>query len=342
MISHKRSIFSVTPFLVVCCFLILGYWYRNSPEAAVINRKDSTGSETEAPVRNTEKNILRIKDYINEIESQKASLKEKADELNIALETKEKELLKLSGENAGLKKRLAEAVEEHNKTKAGLEAQTHILKTEQAELSKVKAGLESCGTQNDSLNRTILGLKKNLDDKESQRLAVTVELKKLEESHRAMESELNTLKVSKEVNEKHINQLTLRIEELGKTNTNMKDSVSQLTKLLAKKETEISKKRNELSNAKDETGRTSRKKDNLRLTSETKDKTVSNLSKKLKELEAKLVQADKEATLAKERQLQAIREVDTFKSANASLRQKLLDVTIEFELLRAERYFRMR
>jgi chromosome segregation ATPase len=303
-------------------------------------------SDNESSSPNPEKNILRIKDHIKEIEKQNLSLKGKVDELSAILETKEKELLKYNDDNAVLKVDLAKAIETQNKTKADLDSE--MLQSQQdknslqADLNKVKAELGSSKTQNDSLDKIISAVKKDLDDKESQRLRVTEELRKFEESHKAMESELNALKTAKSVNDSQVVQLNLRIEELTKSNLNMKDSVNQLTELLTKKEVEFGDKKNKLSNTKDELDKAIRKKESIILISESKERTISTLSKKLKGLEAKIAQANKESTFAKERQLEAVQGVDNLKSANAYLRQRLLDITIDLELLRAESYFKNR
>ncbi|MCX5701898.1 MAG: hypothetical protein NTW64_02815 [Candidatus Omnitrophica bacterium] len=303
-------------------------------------------SESENTRSDTEKNLLRIKNFIKETEKQNYSLKEKVDQLNGTLESREKELLKLNEDNAALKEDLSKSAEEQNKTKTDLDAR--ILQAEQdknslqVELTKVKTELESYKAQGDSLNKTILELKRDLDIKENQRLSVSAELQKLEESYRAMESDSNALKIAKSVNENQVSQLSLRIEELGRANGNMKDSVVQLTELLAKKEVEVNDKKNDLLAVNEDLNRATRKKESTILISESKDRTVSALSKKLKKLESKITQFNKEIISAKECQFEAIQEAENLKSANASLRQRLLDITIELELLRAERYLRNR
>lgn len=97
-----------------------------------------------------------------------------------------------------------------------------------------------------------------------------------------------------------------------------------------------------MSNTKDELDSAIRKKESIILISESKERTISALSKKLKGFEAKIAQAEKESTFAKERQLEAMQGTDNLKSANAYLRQRLLDITIDLELLRAESYFKNR
>ncbi len=361
-----------------------GYIFDNRQEAS-FGKAGRPGKPAGGKVKvsGTQNSLIRLKDYLKNVEGQNNSLNDKVKQLEGIVDAKAKEILKVSDENAGLMKELEKTAKAQNELKSGLEASLsgqNALKAALAEKELVFAGfnekkadlekqisamndkllalsndnffLEKQVTQylqektslenglqkikdelvkqvalNDTFNKKVVELKESLRDKEGENLSIAKELEQLRKSKSDLESELNELKFSKMGDDNQASQLNTRIKELTSSYDSIRDTVSQLSNFLAKKDAEITDKQNEIYALKGDLDMANKEKEDLLLSLRGKEKNIFDLNMKLNNMESQITAFQKEVSLTKENQRKTIRQLSEVSSINTSLQERLLDIS---------------
>ncbi|GEM_PF-4425060 len=314
-------------------------------------------------VRDTQNSLARLKDYLKNIEGQNNALKEKTRQLEEALGSKDKEILKFRDESVSLKRELEKTVKAQNELKLGLETslseekvslenqisalndkllslsgdnvylqkQTAQYQQEKSslenELQRIKDGLEKQSALNDTFNKRVSELMSSLRDKENENLNIAGELEQLRKSKSALESELNEFKVNKMGNDNQSVQLNARIKEMASSYDSIRATVSQLSNFLAKKDAEITDKQNEIYILKGDLERSGKEKEDLILSLRGKEKNIFDLNVKLSEMQSQISVFQKELALTKENQRKTIKQLSEASTMNTSLQERLLDIS---------------
>lgn len=365
-----------------------GYIFDNRQEASFgkapreipSSAKPAGGKVKASDTRNS---LIRLKDYLTNVEEQNNSLQDKVKQLEGSLEAKAKEIVNVSDENANLKKELEKTVKAQNELKSGLDASLssqNALKAKLAEkesgllgfnekktdlekqisalndkllalsndnfflekqvaqylqeknsldngLQKIKEELVKQVTLNDAFNKKVAELKDSLRDKEGENLSIAKELGQLRKSKSDLESELNELKFSKMGDDNQASELNARIKELTSSYDSIRDTVSQLSNFLAKKDAEITDKQNEIYALKGDLDMANKEKEELFLSLRGKEKDIFDLNVKLNNMESQITAFQKEVSLAKDNQRKTIRQLSEVSSINTSLQERLLDIS---------------
>ena len=311
----------------------------------------------------TQNSLARLKDYLKNIEGQNNALKEKTRQLEEALGSKDKEILKFRDESVSLKQELEKTVKAQNELKSGLETNLNEKKVDlenqisalnekllslsgdnvylqkqaaqyqqeksslENELQRIKDGLEKQSALNETFNKRVIELMDSLRDKENENLNIAGELEQLRKSKSVLEAELNEFKVNKMGNDNEAGRLNARIKEMASNYDSIRATVSQLSNFLAKKDAEITDKQNEIYILKGDLERSSKEKEDLILSLRGKEKNIFDLNVKLGEMQSQISVFQKELALTKENQRKTIKQLSEVSTMNTSLQERLLDIS---------------
>lgn len=361
-----------------------GYIFDNRQEDAFGKAlKPGKASGGKVKVSDTQNSLIRLKDYLKNVEAQNNSLQDKVKQLEGLLGAKAKEIVNVSDENANLKKELEKTVKAQNELKSGLDASLsgqNALKAKLAEkelgllgfnekktdlekqvsalndkllalsndnfflekqvtqylqektsldngLQNIKEELVKQVALNDAFNKKVAELKDSLRDKEGENLSIAKELEQLRKSKSDLESELNELKFSKMGDDNQVSELNARIKELTSSYDSIRDTVSQLSNFLAKKDAEITDKQNEVYALKGDLDMANKEKEDLFLSLRGKEKDIFDLNVKLNNMESQITAFQKEVSLTKDNQRKTIRQLSEVSAINTSLQERLLDIS---------------
>jgi chromosome segregation ATPase len=203
---------------------------REKPINPASMKQDSSDKVTK--VRDAEKSLSRLKDYMKNIEEQNSSLKERLSQLNISLDAREKELLKSKEDNLAVKENLDKTIEANNVLKTELEANLNNLKNQLTQkeqdlisLNKIKSDLER---QTNEANNKIFELSGINSYLEKQIASNQQDNSSLEMKLNETEGELNKQISITDTLNKRIIELT---DELGKKERDRLNVVSELEQL---------------------------------------------------------------------------------------------------------------
>jgi chromosome segregation ATPase len=185
-----------------------------------------------------QKSIQRLKDYLKNTEEKSGFLKEKVELLNNLLNSKEKELSKLSTDNAMLKENLNKTVELQNKLKADFEASSNSLN---AQLNQKDANISSLNT-----------VKVNFENQLSE---LNNKLSVLSADYAALQGKFALLEQEKTTLETRLGRVKEDLDRQEAVNDTLNNNVSEAAAKLADKEKEradIGKQLEQLSAAKKE------------------------------------------------------------------------------------------
>ena len=189
-----------------------------------------------AKATDAQKSIQHLKDYLKNTEEKNGFLKEKVGLLNNLLDSKGKELSKLSTDNAILKENLNKTIELQNKLKADFQASINSLNTQIS--------------QKDTNISTLNTAKANL---ENQLTELNNKLSVLSADYAALQGKFALLEKEKATLETILSRVKEGLDRQEAVNETLNKSVSELTAQLTDKEkerTDIGRQLEQLSTAK--------------------------------------------------------------------------------------------
>ncbi len=256
-------------------------------------------------------NALKVK--LAEKASEFAGFNEKKADLEKQISVLNDKILALSNDNLFLEKQVTQYLQEKTSLENGLQ--------------KIKEELVKQVALNDTFNKKVVELKGFLQDKEGENFNIAKELEQLRKSKSDLESELNELKFSKVGDDNQVSQLNARIKELTSSYDSIRDTVSQLSNFLAKKDAEMTNRQNEIYTLKGDLDRANKEKEDLLLSLRGKEKNIFDLNVKFNNMESQIAVFQRELALAKEHQKKTIRQLSEVSSINTSLQERLLDIS---------------
>ncbi|MFH1269742.1 MAG: hypothetical protein ABIH75_01610 [Candidatus Omnitrophota bacterium] len=327
-------------------------------------------------VPETGKSLMRLKDYIKEIEQQNGILKKKSDDLNNLLNKKENELAKLSSDNMALKKDLEEALQSQNKLKEELGAQLNNLerqladrKKEVGELLNIKTNFEGRTTELTNRIAELIQINNNLEKqlalKDQDNSALRAEINKIsgeisQQKIYADGLQKRIVEAKEEVGQKEKEKAELFREsaQLREFKKAAEQELAGLKSINSDKESqagELNKRLSELNSSQDGlrqkieelTGLIKRKEAQIKEGSDTIASLKNRMAGVLRERESFLSDLKgKEQVIAGLRaelvsvvdsQQNNIRQLAQFQESNMALKHRLMDFVQELELLRLEK-----
>jgi len=291
---------------------------------------------------------LRLKEDLNKAalseREAKTDLQKRLDDLNTQFTAKETEAAGLNNLKLDLENQVKDL---NNKlgvlstTYSALEGQFNQIKQDkpalEAELSKFKEDLRRQTLINETLNKDLVELNDELGDKEKQRQGVIQELEQLNSVKKKMECEIGELKMAKSDNEKKIAELDSQINELKRSCEEAKNSVSVMSELMSKKDLDIAARQKDVSQLQDNFYKTSSEKDAFLLSLQDKEKNIRDLEVKLGDMGGRILQLQSQLCLQEERQLENEKKLEQAKLINTSLKNRLKNIYMELEFMRATR-----
>jgi chromosome segregation ATPase len=282
--------------------------------------RKTTGTATGLTDRlsNPENSLLRLKDYIKNIEEKNAFLKEKVELLTKLADSKEKEIMKLKSDNAGLEENLNKTLESQAKLKNGFEVNLNNLNTqlnqkttEVANLTAIRAYLEN---QINELNNKLSILSGTSSDLQSQ-------LTKAQQDKSSQETDLSKIKddlsrqmainetlnknidgIKEEVATKEKERLSLanELQQIGEAKKNLEAQLNELKIIKTDNENQISQLNSRISELNSLTNETKNLNAQLKSMLADKDTEIRNkqnqISKILGDSEAQLRDKQDEIT----------------------------------------------
>lgn len=272
-----------------------------------------------------------------------------SDQLNMyKLQYQQKES-ELSGNNA-VRAKLEEKIDKLNDELANLRSdnvslEKEILKaqTEKAvfdsELDKIKDALQRELILNEALKQKVQESDLVFGKKEQERLSLVKELDAIRELKEKLSKELDDIKLSKSGSVEEANRLNFRISELNSSYDSLRNTISQLSNMLAKKDSEISAGQSALAQLKDELVLVAKEKESLRLILENKEKNILQMDSSLKKMESEINILQTEIALTKDQQAKTTKQLAEATSINASLQDRLRAISRELEPVSIESSF---
>jgi nucleoprotein TPR len=291
---------------------------------------------------------LRLKEDLNKAtqaeQEEKTDLQKRFDNLSTQFTTKETEAANLNNLKLNLENQVRDL---NNKlgvlstTYSALEGQFNQIKQEksvlEAELTKFKEDLKRQTLINETLNKDLVELNDDLKDKEKQRQGVVQELEQLISLKKKMECELGELKIIKSDNEKKLAELDSQIKELKRLYEEAKNSVSQMSELMSKKDLDIAARQNDISRLQDNFYKATSEKDAFFLSLQEREKGTRDLEEKLGDMGSRILQFQRQLCLEQERRIEGEKKLEQAKLINTSLKNRLKNIYMELEFMRATR-----
>lgn len=259
-----------------------------------------------------------------------------------ALKTKfsqhESEFSKFNSIKANLENQIVELNDKlASLTKANvfLEGQVSQYRTEKTSLDfgldKVKEELTKQIALNDSLNKRVIEITDSLNARERERQGLVKELEQSRESKAKLEDQLQTLKSSGTDNENQLAQLKNQLKEANVSYESIRNTVTQLSSLLTKRESELNDARKDMLALQENFEKTKGEKDAFMFTLKEKERNISELNASLNRAESQLLGFQSELASTKERQKKTIQQLTELSSINSSLQQRLFDISKDLE-----------
>lgn len=115
-------------------------------------------------IMDTEKGLTRLREYVKSLEEEKASLKEKADQLKVRFDEKERDLSLFASDNAGLKDTLTKLTQSKNKLESELSLNA-------VSLDKIRSELSVKESQVTAFNKTRQNLEEQIHELNNKSIA---------------------------------------------------------------------------------------------------------------------------------------------------------------------------
>ncbi len=284
-------------------------------------------SDTPETIQGAQKSVLRVKEYIKNVEEKNVFFKEKIELLNVILDTREKEIAKLQENKVTLQEDLNNILENQNKLKAEFDAHEESLRSQ---LTQKESEISGLNAVKGSLEGEVSDLNNKFNNLQGAHAALETQFAQTQEERPSLDAQLNSLRLELG-NQEAVNE-TLN-KNLGDLNQKLDGLFNKHLALLLEHiqaQQEKLSLEEESNKLKDELGK-------QRITHETLQKKIDKLMQLIitKEDERlKLVKEIEQLGLAKAK---TNAQLEQAQSLSKSLKKKLKSIYIEIELLRLEK-----
>ena len=231
--------------------------------------RSGPGVDIGAKMSNAEKGLSRLKDYVKDLESQNTLLKEKINQSNGLLDTKENDLLKLNNQNIKLAGDLEKVLKVESQLRADFEENIKSLNTMKAQLASQEADIQSSGKIKIGLENQLKELNNKLSAMAETNASLEKQIASQQEAKASLAKELDKIK------EDSGRQLALN-ESLGR-------KVSEITEALGNKEKEAAAITRELEQLKEARRNLETEVNELRLVKSANESQINQLNLRINE-----------------------------------------------------------